>query len=230
MPSAVDQARFFNQAGRIMAPAALLEAPAGSRRAGAGDARLAVELQAKLDRLPAHVQESLMRSMIEILGATSDRLAAEVARAEPISAGERAALERLGIDSDAPAAVEPAARATVLRSALLAASAPLKEVAERAGVSDARLRQRIGEGSLLAIKGVRGWLIPLFQFPNGREVPGLGRVLRSIRPDASVVLKASFLTTPQPELADEADALLAPLDWLAQGRDPGPVLEAAQEI
>ncbi len=228
--AAVERARFFDQTGRIMAPAALLEAPAEPRKAGVGGARLAAELQDKLDRLPEHIQASLMRCMIEALGATSDRLAAEASRAEPISAGERAALERLGIDPDTPASVEPAARATVLRSSLLAASAPLKEVADRVGVSDARLRQRIGEGSLLAIKGVRGWLIPLFQFPEGREVPGLGRVLRAIRPDASVALKASFLTTPQPELADEADALLAPLDWLTQGRELGPVLEAAREL
>ena len=92
----------------------------------------------------------------------------------PLSQPEEDALGRLGVDATAPMSDAEFYRSDPLlegmtRQALLTADAvPLAEAARRIGVSDARLRQRIAAGTMMAIHRPhgRGWLIPAFQLED----------------------------------------------------------------
>jgi hypothetical protein len=142
---------------------------------------------------------------------------------EPPSKTERDALERLGVDvagtmSDADFYKSDPVLEGMARQALVTADAiPLAEAARRMGVSDARLRQRIAAGSLMAMHRphARGWLIPAFQITETGEIPHLGRVLLATGRPVSAQAMDRFFRTPREDLHG-----MSPRDWLVAGHDP----------
>src|SRR5579864_4026532 len=121
-------------------------------------------------------------------------------------------------EGDSRAKSRALARTMVLFSQLLKTGLTTHEAAQRLRVDDARVRQRLGAGTLYGIKTLRGeWRLPAFQFlPDGGEVPGIARVLRSIERDLHPVEVLTWFTSPDPELEVEGEAL-SPLDWLRSG-------------
>lgn len=106
-----------------------------------------------------------------------------------------------------------------------------RDAAAHLGVSDARIRQRIDEGTLFALRHGRSWRLPAFQFVPGGELPGWADVCRALPPDVSPVALARWLTLPHPDLVVGDDELpTAPLDWLIDGRPPGRVATLADEL
>lgn len=141
----------------------------------------------------------------------------------PLAEGERDALGRIGIDAtdtmpDAEFYTSEPVQEGMTREALMTADAvPLADAARRFGVSDARLRQRIASGTLMAIHRPhgRGWLIPAFQLTDAGEVPHLGRVLQAAGRPVSAHAMDRFFSTPREDLEGST-----PRDWLVAGQDP----------
>jgi hypothetical protein len=144
----------------------------------------------------------------------------------PLGDDERAALALLGIDADeampyasfygsAPVREGLARRARMVETAL-----PLAEAAKRMGVSDSRLRQRITEGTLVAIQKPhgRGWLVPGFQLTEQGELPYLARILSARRRSVGAEALARIFELPNEELKGRS-----PRDWLVAGGEPAPV-------
>lgn len=154
-------------------------------------------------------------------------------RPEPLSASEKAALEMVGVvanQSDPDPA--PLLKATVNHAALVSTALPLAEVAAKLGVTDGRLRQRVREGTLLAVHASdgRSLRVPVFQLTESGELPGLRIVMRAIRPDLRPLQVAAFFSTPQSDLENADGTPMTPIDWLLAGNDPDPVRELAQSL
>ncbi|MFC3058397.1 hypothetical protein [Paenirhodobacter populi] len=155
------------------------------------------------------------------------------ARPEPLSVAETEALRSVGVAADAadPDA-SPIMQTAVSYAALVATALPLAEVAAKLGVTDGRLRQRVAEGSLLAVHGSDGRTlrIPPFQLTETGELPGLRGIMRAIRRDLRPVQTAAFFTTLQSDLEDAQGEAMTPVDWLLSGHDPEPVRELAKSL
>ena len=155
------------------------------------------------------------------------------ARHEPLTQAERAALLAVGVDPDADEADPSPILDTITTHAALAATAiPLKEAATRLGVDPSRLRQRLGEKSILGVRLAdgRSWGIPAFQFTANGELPRLRSVMRAFRSGLRPVQIFAFFTTPQSDLEDQNGEAMTPLDWLLSDGDPGAVCHLAQDI
>lgn len=150
----------------------------------------------------------------------------EDATEAPLGADERSALALLGIEceeamSDAEFYGSTPVRDGVSRHARMIGTAlPLAEAARRMNVSDGRLRQRIAEGTLVAVPKPhgRGWLIPAFQLTEKGELPYLARVLSARRRSVGADTLARLFELPNEELNGRS-----PRDWLAAGGAPAPV-------
>ncbi len=146
----------------------------------------------------------------------------------PLSAHEVAVLREGGLmvreGVPAPRMQGRGAYEELLRSSL---STP--DAASRLGLTDARIRQRIRERSLLAVRHGRTWKLPAVQFTDDGLVPGIDQVIAAMPEDISPVAALGFLTTPQPELARAGHAL-SPRNWLCETGDPLPVLRLARDL
>ena len=107
--------------------------------------------------------------------------------------------------------------ADLIRICLAVAPKTAAEAARRIGVSDARLRQRIAAGTMMAIHRPhgRGWLIPAFQLEAEGEIPHLGRVLLAAGRPVSAQAMDRFFRIPREDLSGAS-----PRDWLIAGHDP----------
>jgi hypothetical protein len=123
------------------------------------------------------------------------------------------------------------AKTMVLFSQLLKTGLTTHEAAQRLRVDDARVRQRLGDGTLYGIKTLRGeWKLPVFQFmPEGGEVPGIAKVLRSIQRDLHPVEVLTWFTSPDPEFEVHGEPL-SPLSWLRSGGNAEKVAGVAAEL
>lgn len=201
--------------------------------------------------LTAHAEEvaTELKSVVEMLGAPGaelDYIAALKSFAndsryrllmqgkrEPLLAEEVEALNAIGVDTDfRPAQLGQVFKSSGLLGHIRATAVPLAVAARRLGVSDSRLRQRIGEGELLSIRGAdgRSHLIPAFQLTEDGELPGLRKVLAAIRPDTKLLTIYGFFMTPQPDLESEDGEPMTPMDWLMSGEDVDAVAELASDI
>jgi hypothetical protein len=128
---------------------------------------------------------------------------------------------------------EPTAELAARYATLLADSEDVAEVAERLGVTRARVRQRALERSLLAIREGDEWRFPRVQFATGdgggAPVRGLPAVAMALPLDLHPVEAWRFLTEPNSEL-ELSDRLVSPLDWLRSGGPPDPVVAIAREL
>ncbi|MBK0418006.1 hypothetical protein JD276_03020 [Leucobacter sp. CSA1] len=139
-----------------------------------------------------------------------------------LTTSDLSALRRLGVheaDLSESTALPATVRSRLWERQFAEDSITVSEASERLGVTPARVRQRCAEGTLLAQRRSDGWHLPLFQFPEGREVRGWASVARSIPQGTPLLLVERVLTSPSPRLATDEEEL-APLEWLAQGGDP----------
>ncbi|MCP1169852.1 hypothetical protein [Limimaricola litoreus] len=179
-----------------------------------------------------HLAEPLAAAINSYI-ATHQRQLRALARPEPLTEAEEAALEAVGVRvrTDAPD-LSPLAGVATRLAAIHSGSIPLKAAAARLGVNPSRLRQRIAARTLYALHrpGDRGWVIPAFQFNGETELAGFASVLPAIRADIHPVELERFLMLPQPDLEDASGAAMCPYDWLAEARDPVALREMAAEI
>ena len=137
---------------------------------------------------------------------------------------------------------DPRVATTAKHAVLLATGLSTEEAARALGVTEARVRQRLGsERTLLGVKTPTGWRLPTFQFEGASEVPGVGRVLREMDPGLHVLSVANWFSLPKPELRAEyldgggageprEDALLSPREWLLRGGETEALLGLAREL
>lgn len=100
------------------------------------------------------------------------------------------------------------------------------EAAERLRVSPGRVRQRIGEGSLRAVKRAGSWRVLASQFTADGEVPGIGMVVSGMARGLPALSVDRFLTLPTPDLVAD-DQNVSPVQWLLGGGDPAVVAAIA---
>lgn len=154
--------------------------------------------------------------------------------AREFSPGEAAVLEGGGLDLSPPAMEEPdpLARTAAKYAALLATALTTREAAELLGTSESRVRQRLGEATLYGVKAGRENRLPAFQFEGGKEVPGIGQVLRHVERSLHPVALLNWFMLPNPDLYldKEEDRAVSPREWLLSGGNPGVLLPLAEEL
>lgn len=118
-------------------------------------------------------------------------------------------------------------------ASIASTSIDTNEAALWLNVNPSRIRQRINDHSLLGIQGLENaWLLPRFQFDNnGKEIPGMRKVLQSIDSGCHPITINGFLNTPQPDLYSElVNKALTPKEWLQSGHPIEPLIELAKAL
>jgi hypothetical protein len=153
-----------------------------------------------------------------------------------LSAAEVEFLQRAGVDpSDfTPTSEGPAsalARTAAEYAVLMAASLPPTEIADRVRVDESRVRQRINQHTLYAVRDGRGWRVPIFQLDaTGHALlPGLERIVPHFY-DAQLVEVAHWFLSPQADLEGSDGEPMSPRDWLLTGHDPKLAATVAEEF
>ena len=124
---------------------------------------------------------------------------------------------------------DPIGEAAARYAAILADSADVAEIAERLGVTRARVRQRAGERTLLAIREDDEWRFPRGQFDGAAPIRGLPAVSLALPLGLHPVAVWGFLTDPSTDLPVD-DRAASPLEWLRSGGSPDPVAAIAREL
>ena len=153
-----------------------------------------------------------------------------------LSAAEVEFLQRAGVDasdftSSGQGPSSALAQTTAEYAVLLAASLPAAEIAECVGVDESRIRQRINQHTLYAVRDGRGWRVPVFQLDATRRalLPGLERIVPHLY-DAHLVEVAHWFLSPQADLEGPDDEPMSPRDWLLTGHDPKIAGTVAEEF
>ena len=154
--------------------------------------------------------------------------------AREFSPAEVAVLEEGGLDLSPPAVEEPdpLARTAARYAALLATALTTREAAGLLGTGESRVRQRLKDKTLYGVKAGRENRLPAFQFEGGKEVPGIGEVLRQVDRSLHPVALSNWFTLPNPDLyLDEGEErAVSPREWLLSGGAPGVLVPLAQEL
>lgn len=153
--------------------------------------------------------------------------------AHALGAAEQDALDAVGLMPDARTKADAeAARSESLNVFfhVFESALPTAEVARWLGRDPSRIRQRVREGSLLALEANGEVRLPALQFHRNAEIPGLGEVLRALPPGTSALEALSWFATPAPDLADDNDAPRSPRDYLLQTGDAVAVIDIAQGL
>ncbi len=131
----------------------------------------------------------------------------------------------------------PLAQSVTLYAGMLSKSLSVKEAADRLGVNQSRIRQRLTkERTLFGIKIRKEWRIPAFQFEANRLIPGCEQVFASLSPTLNPVAVLSWFTTPNSDLQPDShnpsnpDRPLSPREWLLAGHDPHIVSALAKDL
>lgn len=161
----------------------------------------------------ASAAEEGLRWVLSVPGATA------------VPAPEAALLDAAGLPTQ-PGAYTASARDTAgAMTALVATSLTVGEAAGLLGVTEGRVRHKIGRGDLYALPTGRRRL-PRWQFTDDGALPGLPTVVRALPEREHPLGVLAFMTTPQPELELDGGAV-TPVEWLRAGGDPTPVARLA---
>lgn len=174
------------------------------------------------DRLAALVTELAPDHLDAAEQLLAEIVAHQEAGTRGLSMSEVSVLERLGVTDHElrePTALTGAMKGRVWGKQLAQQSVTVTEAAAMLGVTPARIRQRCAAGTLIAQRQSDGWYLPLFQFPDERELRGWASVARMIPRGTPLLLVERLLTSPAERLQVDGEEL-APFEWLAQGGDP----------
>jgi excisionase family DNA binding protein len=145
---------------------------------------------------------------------------------------ESEALNRGGLDVSRPSDGSQLAQTAARYAAMLASSLTVAEAAVLLGVSESRIRQRMGDRTLYSVRVGKERRLPRFQFAEGEEVPGVGRILREIPEDVYPLSVENWFTRPNPDLyldKDEEEPV-SPREWLLSGGSPDVLVPVAKEL
>lgn len=116
--------------------------------------------------------------------------------------------------------------------ALLKTSLTIGEAAKRLKVGASRIRQRIREGSLYAIRYEARYRLPRFQFERRAVLPALREVISSLPQTLTPLDVARWFLTPHPDLEAQkrGKGNLTPRAWLLQGSPISMVSQLARAV
>ncbi|HTL23699.1 MAG TPA: hypothetical protein VL281_06640 [Mycobacteriales bacterium] len=169
-------------------------------------------IEATEDELAAATEEAL-RWVLSVPGATA------------VPAAEAALLDAGGLPEQRGAYAASARDSAAAVTALAATSLTVGEAAALLGVTEGRVRHKVGRGDLYALPSGRRRL-PRWQFTDDAALPGLPTVVRALPAGEHPLGVLAFMTTPQGELELAGEAV-TPVAWLRAGGDPAPVARLA---
>ncbi|MFC9980902.1 hypothetical protein [Gordonia sp. NPDC127522] len=143
-------------------------------------------------------------------------LAARDAAGPALSEHDAALLAEAGFVADSEAAAAARLSRDLRMQDLVVRSLSVTDAAERLGVSTARIRQRLGEGTLWAFSAGPRRLLPPAQFTATGAVPHLEKVMPLLAKDLHPLTVQSLLTRPQPSLVVEGRPVSI-VQWLTGG-------------
>lgn len=183
---------------------------------------VAIPGRSERDRLTAlitQLEDDRLAMAEELL---SDIVAHQRADLRSLTGAEVSVLARLGVTEDElrePTSLPASRRSRLWERQHSERSVTVGDAAAMLGVTPARVRQRCAAGTLLAQRRSDGWRLPLFQFPDERELPGWSSVAPAIPAGTPLLVVERVLTSPAMRLRVDGEEL-APFEWLAQGGDP----------
>ncbi|GBF17750.1 hypothetical protein Br6_05157 [Rhodococcus sp. Br-6] len=156
--------------------------------------------------------------------------AADAATGPALSEHDAALLAEAGFVTDPAAATAARVARDIRMQDLVHSSLSVTAAAERLGVTTARIRQRLTDGTLWAFDSGRNRLLPPGQFTADGAVPHLEKVLPWLPKDLHPLTVQSLLTQPQPSLVVD-DRPVSIVAWLtgSAGTD-AEILEAIDVI
>jgi hypothetical protein len=128
---------------------------------------------------------------------------------------------------------DPVATSVARYSELLASSLSTKAAAARLDVGASRVRQLLNATppGLYGFKDTNdSWKIPRFQFSQDGLIRGMKEVLSVLNPELHPLEVETWFRTPNPDLLDEEERQLSPLQWLGMGEDIEAVVDIAKRI
>ncbi|ORI22708.1 hypothetical protein [Rhodococcus sp. 1168] len=138
-------------------------------------------------------------------------------------------LAEAGFVTDPAAATAARLDRDIRMQYLVQRSLPLPDAAERLGVSTARIRQRLTEGTLWAFTSGQGRLLPSAQFTATGAVPHIDKVLPLLAKDLHPLTVQSLLTQPQPSLIVEGRPVSI-ARWLTGSAGTAEEIEQAADV
>lgn len=156
-----------------------------------------------------------------------------VAAERALTAGELAALDRVGLVADESMrrdADRARKESAYVFFRALQTSLSTAEVADLLNVNASRIRQRVKERTLLALTDAGDHRFPSLLFHKGREVPGLREVLPALPADIKPFEVMAWLATPNIELGENDEDHPAPRDYLLATGDTAPVIALARAL
>jgi len=163
----------------------------------------------------------------ELLDELNSAFAAPQADRSLLSEHDSALFDSVGVDTNP----SPSTQRTQLVTAYattLAGSISVDELAERAGITAGRLRQRLNQDRTLwgfKIGGRRQWRVPAWELDGDDPLEGIALVAKQIPSDMHPVAVERMMTLPNPDLVVDDEAVSV-RDWLLGGHDPTKAAEA----
>jgi hypothetical protein len=145
-----------------------------------------------------------------------------------LAASDQCLLERGGLRFTAGQAHAEVGAIQVVddQVALLSGSITPRTLALRLRLSESRIRHRIADRDIYAIRAGGRLLLPAWQFgADGSPLPGLRILLQAMGEDEHPLGVQSFMTTPQLDLESATGEPMSPRSWLASGGSPLAVAE-----
>ena len=139
-------------------------------------------------------------------------------------------LERVGsfVDQMPPDSERASTRTRTRGAQLLAQSLVGADVAALLKVSASRVRQRVADRTLYAIKAKSGSRFPRFQFTEDGELPGWDVVAVTIPADVHPLTVQNVVLAISEELDLDGEHV-SPYDWLAAAGSPDRAVEVLQD-
>lgn len=146
-----------------------------------------------------------------------------------LSDHDASVLEEAGFVADPAAATASRLDRQFRMQSLVRHSLSVAEAAERLGVSTARIRQRLTDGTLWAFDSGRSRLLLPALFTETGGVPHLEKVLPLITKDLHPLTVQALLTVPQPSLTVEGRPVSI-VEWLTGSAGSAQDIEQAADV
>lgn len=178
------------------------------------------------DATPEALNESLRRVLNGI-----EPMIHDVAT-KGLSVAEQNALVAAGLRLERTSGRDLVAESAVRFAALVENSLTAEQVAQQIGMTASRVRQLIATRELYSFRLDGKRLVPDFQIRDGRIIPNLVEVNQAIPETLHPLGVYNFYHLDNVDLYidDEQEVLYTPLNWLAEGRDPAPVVFIAEHL
>ena len=192
-------------------------------------------IQAALERRHIEVDSQELARAVEDALTAAGGVPPYPRPAETLSPEQLELLARGGFQLDGPelGIEDPVLRGALEYAALRVTALTIREAAERLGLEDSRIRQRLADRSLYGLNVDNEWRLPIFQFADeGGLVPNIERVLPRLAESLAALSVFHWLTSPNPDLRapETHDEPVSPLAWLELGLAAEEVADLAARL